>query len=159
MSNKYEENLKVYEEDIKRREEEIIQLKKCVEELKRKEIEGTVLIPEYRGKYWYVSTDECRVYRTFWRNFGDMYKTKEEAEFELERMNVLGELKKFSCKFRKGESNYYIFLNCNTNELGIVVSDCYISLDIYFESNAKAREAIKEIGEDRIKKYLFEVKE
>ena len=120
--------------------------------------------PEYNGNYWYFCTDTCRVFNTFWGpthvhenrlNIGNMYKTKEEAEFELERMNVLGELKKFSRKFRKDELNYYIYLNCNTNELGTVLSDNRERFNVYFESYEKAKEAIEVVGEDRIKKYLF----
>lgn len=132
----------------------IEELYRQIEELRDMEIEEDGFWkPKYNGNYWYFSTDTCRVFNTFWGpthvhenrlNVGNMYKTKEEAEFQLERMNVLGELKKFSCKFRNGESNHYIFLNCNTNELGIVVSDAYISLNVYFESNARRKKLLRQ---------------
>ena len=165
---KYEESLKVYEECMKKQEEEIKQLKKCIKEIKKKEIEGSIWKPEFGGEYWMVSIGECRVFRAFWKNsnihekrfnMGNVYRTQEEAEFQLERMKVLEELKKFSCKYRKGELNYYIYLNSNTNELGVILSDIYMRFDFYFESYEKAEEAIKEVGEDKIKKYLFEVEE
>ena len=165
---KYEDGLKVCEECMKKQEEEIKHLKKCIKELKDKESEDSIWIPEYREEYWMVFIGECRVYRAFWRNsdidkkrlnVGNVHKTQEEAMFKLEKMKVLEELKKFSCKYRKGELNYYISLNSNTNELLISLSYIYMRFDFYFESYEKAKEAIEEVGEDRIKKYLFEVEE
>lgn len=122
--------------------------------------------PGYGKDYWYVSTDSYRVFKTSWGpthvhenrlNVGNMYKTKEEAEFQLEKMNVLGELKKFSCKFRKDKPNYYIYLDYNTDELVTLLSDNRVRISVYFESNTKAKEAIESVGEDRIKKHLFDV--
>lgn len=53
------------------------------------------------------------------------------------------------------------FLNyCNTksNDLGIMdVSKRKITGQVYFTSEKIAENAIKDIGEDRIKKYLFEI--
>ena len=164
--NKLECTISRYEDKIRKNEEDIKKLKKSVNEIKGKESEGSIWRPRYGEDYWFISTDECKVYKTYWRNFdthekrfkmGNVYETQEEAEFQLEKMNVLGELKKFSYKYRKGELNYYIYLNSNTNELGIVLSDIYMRFDFYFESYEKANEAIEVVGEDRIKKYLFEV--
>lgn len=157
-------NKKEYEEKL---ECLIIQAEifnKQIEELKNVKIdEDKVWKPKHRENYWYIdSFGEVHVDRwlcfggdEFRYSVGNVFKTKEEAEFEAERLEVLTELKKFSRKFRKGELNYYISLNSKTNELGIYVSDYYIGLDVYFESYEKANEAIESVGEDRIKKYLF----
>lgn len=149
-------------------DKELEDIKKRIEKLEHVEVEeDEVWKPKHRENYWYIdSFGEVHVDRwlffggdEFRYSVGNVFKTKEEAEFKAERLEVLAELKKFSCKFRKGELNYYIFLDCNTNELEIFVSDVYISLNVYFESEDRAREAVKSVGEDRIKKYLFEVEE
>ena len=166
---KYEESLKVYEECMKKQEEEIKQLKKCIKELKGKESEGSVWIPEYGEKYWNVSIGECRVFRAFWRNsdidkkrlnVGNVYKTQEEARFQLEKLNVLGELKQFSREFKYENSNFCLHYNVQNNEF-VYHNITYIKTQgtLYFESEEILKQAIKKVGEDRIKKYLFEVEE
>ena len=117
--------------------------------------------------YWYIDSFGTVKDET-WHKFigddfrfdiGNVFKTEEEAIFEVGRLKVIAELKKFSCKFRNDELNYYIFIDYKTNNLETILSDNYMRFDFYFESNEKAKEAIEKVGEDRIKKYLFGIEE
>ena len=94
------------------------------------------------------------------------FKKEEEAEFALEKYKVYLELKNFADEnnggpiewYNSNVENYYIYLGHDDNTL--CVGDCYICQDIgqiYFSSEELAKQAIKTVGEDRIKKYLFGV--
>lgn len=159
-------NKKEYEEKLEYLITQAEIFNKQIEELKNVKIEeDSVWKPKYNGDYWYIDI-YCGVLKSIWKDTdadnlmllcGNIFKTGEEAKFEAERLKVVAELKKFSRKFRKGELNYYISLNSKTNELGVTLSDIYTRFDFYFNSYEKANEAIKSVGEDRIKKYLFSI--
>ncbi len=100
---------------------------------------------------------------------GNCFKTKEEAEFAIERLKVIADLKRFALEhngeeidWRKNEqTKYCLCFEHDVNRVGI--NSFYIvqhsSEQIYFTSETTAQQAIKEIGEERIKKYYFEVEE
>lgn len=159
-----------YEAKLNKYEEEIEELKKCIKELKNEEIEEDGAKPKLYDEYWFIDTFG-EVHRDFWNyfygdvyrfNIGNLFKTEEEAKFEVEKLKVLAELKQFSKDFKFGAYNYYLSL--------IMSSKCFyhnisydIELDrkaqgvIYFESEKIAREAVEAVGEERIKKYIFGV--
>ena len=95
--------------------------------------------------------------------FGNVFLTKEDAKFASKRLKVIAELKKYSKEFSDEEwSNaklpkYYISYNYGS---GLCVCASWIVKDskLYFESKEKAQEAIKWVGEDRVKKYYLGVK-
>lgn len=98
--------------------------------------------------------------------FGNYYNTKEEAEFVKQKQLVYQELKKYALEQNTGEIDwenylqikYFIYCNTKSNDLGIMdVSKRKITGQVYFTSEKIAENAIKYIGEDRIKKYLFEI--
>jgi len=91
---------------------------------------------------------------------GSAFKTLEEAEFELERRKVITELKKHSCRFKKGVEQYGITYNYDKSEVsfGYLNNVCDYAT-ICYESQETVQKAIKEVGEERIKKYLFGVEE
>ena len=95
---------------------------------------------------------------------GNCFKSREEAEFELERLKVLAEMRKFEePKDREWDGSvnhhWFIFYDLTLNAIAIDRLYCYKSSDIYFESQEVAEECIKAIGEDRIKKYYLGVME
>lgn len=98
---------------------------------------------------------------------GNCFKTKEEAEFALERQKVIMELKRFALEHNKEDIDwndskqrkYVLSYQHNKNIIFIDYYYNYQSCSIYFTSEEIAQTAIKEIGEERIKKYYFEVKE
>lgn len=97
---------------------------------------------------------------------GNCFKTREEAEFALEKQKVITELKRFALENNEceldwkdyGQKKYSIEYDC--------ANDCFINYkynfnvkrsDIYFSSEDIAKQAIEAVGEDRLKKYYFEV--
>lgn len=93
------------------------------------------------------------------RYLGNAFLTKEEAEFELERRKIEAIMRKYSRPFEDGKTNYFLVCNRDGKTTGI---DYYWSIDCgvpYFESEEIAQKVIDEIGEDRLKKYWFGVKE
>lgn len=96
---------------------------------------------------------------------GNCFKTKEEAEFALERQKVIMELKRFALEHNEKEIDWNdskqkkYFLSYQHDKNIIDYYYYYQSCSIYFTSIEIARAAIQEIGEERIKKYYFEVKE
>lgn len=106
----------------------------------------------------YISIDDERRFA-----IGNCFKTREEAEFESERLNVLTEMKKFAepedreWKNCIGHLSLYYDVSCGL--IRYYSQSLCKSNDIYFESTEKVKECIKAIGEDRIKKYYLRVKE
>lgn len=97
---------------------------------------------------------------------GNYFKTKEEAEFELQKRLVYQELKDYALAHNENDVDW---TNVNQLKWGIFYDNqskcldydywctrCYIG-QIHFYSEETAREAVKAVGEDRIKKYLFGV--
>lgn len=100
---------------------------------------------------------------------GNCFKTKEEAEFALEKQKVITKLKRFALEHNKEKIDwnnskkmkYYLYFNHEQNCI-MISYYCiyqYICEPIYFTSEKITQAAIKEIGEERLKKYYFEVKE
>lgn len=96
---------------------------------------------------------------------GNAFLTREEAEFEAERRKCEAILLKYGTRnfmsFRDINSHkYFIMYNSYRNGIGINFNQCDQSQGtIYFESVELAQKAIEEVGEDRLKKYIFNVKE
>lgn len=98
---------------------------------------------------------------------GNCFKTRGEAEFALERQKVITELKRFALEHNDKEIDWNnieqrkCFLSYQ-HDKNIIFIDFYYSVqiyNIYFTSEEIAQAAIKEIGEERLRKYYFEVKE
>ena len=93
------------------------------------------------------------------REVGNAFLTRKEAEFEKERRKIEAIIKKYSRPFKYEERNYYIEYQYDRDMLVISVYH-YINMGIpYFESEEIAQKVIDEIGEDRLIKHWFRVKE
>ena len=91
------------------------------------------------------------------REVGNVFLTREDAEFEQERRKIETIMKKYSRPFTKNKRNYYIYYDC---AFGAATIDIYHTVTDgvpYFESREIAQQVIDEIGEDRLKKYWFGV--
>ena len=100
--------------------------------------------------------------------FGNYFKTKEEAEFELNKRLVYQELKDYALEhnkmgidWKKSEQEKWVIsydnqFKCLRYRIRYILSDIG---QIYFSSCGIAQEAVEAIGEDRIKKYLFNINE
>ena len=90
---------------------------------------------------------------------GNCFLTKEEAESELERVKIEAEMVRLGGRrnFKLDGDNYGIFY-CEGVSVVLFHHSMYQGI-IYFDTRKEAEEAIKTIGEDRIKKYIFGVEE
>lgn len=90
---------------------------------------------------------------------GNCFETREEAKFEVERLKVITELKRFAKKHNEPivwdnrRTVHYIAYDYLEKKVCIYFTVDIKSNDIYFSSEELAQKAIKEIGEDRIRKY------
>ena len=93
--------------------------------------------------------------------FGNCFRTKDEAVFEMERLIVINEMKKFA----EPEDRVWDGINDHWSIYGSMPSKSifYSSFNskksncIYFESREKAEECLKTIGKDKIRKYYLGV--
>lgn len=143
----------------------IEELEKELAELKKLEKEKVMQYnPKIGDEYWFVNTVggtslaewEHDDFDKDVYEIGNTYRTKEEAEFVVEKIRTEAELRRFSKPFENGGSNYYILSDMNDNALTISNMGFYrCQGTIYFESEEKAEEAIRMVGEKRIEKYIF----
>mgnify|MGYP007127202148 CR=1 FL=1 len=156
---------KEYEEKLECLTTQVAIFNKQIEELKNTKIEeDNVWRPNYEEEYYYIDAN-ATVDRNYWidsyidedrLNIGNVFKTRKGAGLELGRLLVLNKLKKYSCEFRTDLENYYMYLDCKTNNLCYAFRVSRLQQgEVYFESEGMIRKAIKEVGEKDIKKYLF----
>ncbi len=107
---------------------------------------------------WYDDESDNGMY-----DIGNCFKTEEEAEFAAEAIKTYVALKRYAEEHNERKIafdgiNLNYVITYHTNEL-IVMSMRHVQniVDIYFSSEKIAKDAIMEIGENRIKKYLFGV--
>lgn len=138
--------------------------------------ESRVWKPKKIDQYYYINdfTDVCTDtwqeagadYKRF--KIGNVYKTREEVCFALERAKVKAELKRYALEHNDPEkeawdgNNFHFEIAC-----GYLSKECicvstntgpYRGESItYFTSKEIAEGAIKSVGKDRILKYLFGV--
>ena len=148
---------------IKELEKEIKELKKKIGENKKGR-----WIPEKGENYHIVGYGRSWQYENI-EGYSDkdifgahkVFRTEEEAEFELERQKVLRKMEEFEYHFTKEEwenadiEKCHLCFDVSMNEI-IIDFNCSIMRDIiYFESEDDARACIKDIGEKNLKKYYF----
>ncbi|MDY4561377.1 hypothetical protein [Peptostreptococcus porci] len=157
--------------DLNCKENEIVQdiVKDTIKELEEK-IKSSLeskkeWVPEI-GKLYYKINAYGEVVKSTFTNFsigrncldiGNAFRTKEEAQFELERRKIEAIMKKYSRSFEHEEENYYIFYAYSNKSICIssrIRTDDGIP---YFESKKMAQKVIDKIGEERLKKYWFRV--
>lgn len=119
--------------------------------------------------YSYINTISNIYYDTWngdaWdlrvRENGNIFLTKEEAEFELERRKCEAIMLKYGRRtFKYGKHNYFIVI---FDKKMIIEKSfnlhIYYQGTIYFDTEELTQKAIDEIGEERLKKYVFRVEE
>lgn len=100
-------------------------------------------------------------------DMGNCFKTKEEAEFALERLKVIAEMKRYIAEHDDVEldwndceqSKNYLVYNHYTFSIDYLSSSAIQSVekDLCASKGSILSGMLEEIGEDRIKKYYFEV--
>ena len=101
-------------------------------------------------------------YENNYREIGNCFLTKEEAETEVERRKI--EVKMLRLGGRRNikicNDNYYITYDHKTRNLAYLNRNWMHSQGIiFFDTYVDVDKAVKAIGEDRIKKYIFGVEE
>ena len=148
-------------------QDEIKVLKERIAELEEQAQEEQEF-PQDGDEYWYLDTTgdiynenwECFSFEKATLEIGNVFKTKEQAEFAVEKLKVEAELRKFSRPFEYGKFNYCLLFDIDGNNFRTdVTSYCPSQGAIYFESEEKAQEAVSAVGKERIKKYLFGVED
>lgn len=132
--------------------------------------------PKNKDLYWYISNEGeihswnfNKKFNTSSLNFGNCFQTKKQAKFMVEKLKVIHELEKFAFENNEKEIDWND-VNQTKYYLGMFQSDkiiavfstykwCYTPFNIYFTSEEIAEKAIETIGEERIKKYYFGVKD
>ncbi len=159
------EEIKLNMENLSKEERE--QLLKLVEKATRKE--SKVWKPKLDEIYYYVH-DTGYVSDNIWRmggdwlgrySLGNCFKTREEAEFALERQKVIVELERYALKYNDPTKEPTWELGYNRKEKAIhsiEYIDNFVS-SIRFTSSNLVDEAIETIGEDRLIKYYFGIQE
>lgn len=138
-----------------------------------KGLENSKREPKYDDTYFYIHADgdiyfDVNIESRFDENLfsiGNYFKTREEAEFEVERLKVLEELKKFSYEFSEEEwkdndiAKFSMYYDYDYSKIGIRNNTAWKHDLIYFKIREDAQKAIDKIGEERLKKYYFKVGE
>lgn len=135
--------------------------------------------PQVGESYWSIRP-WCGAFRTcyyhnkidrFALSMGLCFQTEEQAKFMVEKLRVIHELEKFAYENNEEETvmvfthllkaKYFFRMEIKSKKIQVVSSPTqeYLPFNIYFDSEEIARKAIETIGEDRIKKYYFGVKE
>ena len=148
-------------------QEELKALKQRIAELEE-QAKDEQEFPQDGDGYWYID-DYGYILNEKWDGLdfeefrleiGNVFKTKEQAVFALEKLKVEAELRKFSRPFEYGKFNYHLFFDIDGNSFRTdFTSYCPLQGAIYFESEEKAQEVVSAVGKERIKKYLFGVED
>lgn len=93
------------------------------------------------------------------RDAGNAFLTKEEAEFETERRKIKAIMRRYARPFVKDEANWIIEYQYQDKEIYAYWYGNYHAGAPCFESEEIAEKVIEEIGEDRLLKYWFGVKD
>lgn len=97
---------------------------------------------------------------------GNVFKTKDEAEEEIKRRKILAKWKQLSVESGEEDNpwdsnNGHHLVSFNVKEKLLRRSEVYNIhyCGIYFKTAKSLEDAIKEIGEENVKKYILGVKE
>lgn len=133
--------------------------------------------PKKGDKYYYIGSVgsifnyDCRedILDEAHLNIGNYFKTEEDAKHMVEKFKVIRELQKFANENNEekidwknfNQCKYKIFYDAEDGDLYVDYSiQCESEpFNIYFTSFKIAKKAIEAVGEDRIKKYYFDIEE
>lgn len=153
-------------------EEEREQLMKIIK--KSNGCKRKVWKPECDKNYWIING--FRVVNSSWDNdnvdyrryeIGNCFKTEKEAKFALEKLKVEAELRRFAeenneCEIDwtdRKQNKWLICYNYDSKNIDTGYDNTLRTHYIYFSSKEIAKQAIKHIGEERLKKYYFRIED
>lgn len=133
--------------------------------------------PEIGDLYYYIDAvdDTTQITKTLYDSaygllnysIGNCFRTKEEAEFALERLKVIAAMKRYIAEHDDVEFDwndceqpkYYLIYNHYTASIDYLSSSTIQSVkeDLCASKGFILLDMLEKIGEDRIKKYYFGV--
>lgn len=146
---------------IKELENKINELASEIERLKEEQENK----PTYGEDYWFVRYDNEVVSNIWYDDFidearytiGNVFRTKEEAEFRAEQLKVEAELRRFSRPFDENKNNFQLIYSHLSHKVAIDSCTYILLTNMHFPSEEIAQKAIETVDEERIKKYYFGV--
>lgn len=147
-------------------QDELKALKQRIAELENQAKEEQEF-PQDDDNYWYID-ETGEVLIESWDGLsseidmleiGNIYKTEDEAEFAVEKLKVEAELRKFSTPYKILSRNWLITEAKDGTIEALWSFRSKSQGTLYFESKEKVQQAIKSVGEERIKKYIFGVED
>lgn len=157
--------------ELEELKEQVAEIQKKIEELERTEQkEKSDKQGIKKGESYYSVSTFGRVDINIWNehkldkdalSIGNVFKTKQEVEFEIERKKILTEMSKFSFEpdwDNSEQRKHFICFNYPKDEIFIGYTINYGYALCYFETKDDIKECIKVVGKDRIKKYYFGIK-
>jgi len=153
--------------ELEELKEQVTEIQKKIEELERKEHEEENKQIFKEDDIYYSVNSYGEILKNTWEenkydkgalSILNCFKTKEEAEFELERKKVIAEMKKFAFEpdFDNDEQPKYMIFYNNGIKISWIFNDNYGY--IYFKTREICEECIKSVGVERIEKYYFGIK-
>lgn len=154
-------------------DEEREQLLKLVEKSNSKK--GKVWKPEDNEFYYYINSVGTVIQTQYssqyvgnnkYYELGNCFKTREEAEFAAEKQKLITEIKRYITENDLEELDWenchqcklYIYYDFDERMFNVDYQYCGRNMNtIYFSDKLAWKKMISDIGEDRIKRYLFEV--
>lgn len=107
----------------------------------------------------YRDTENVKAVDNARYDIGNYFQTKEEAEFEAERLKVVTELREWATPISEfnwndaAEKKYVILLELD--EVKVDSFALYQISDLFFKTKEQAESAIRTVGKERILKYYF----
>lgn len=153
------------EQQLQEQQSKLTDLQAEIEKLKQAEQNGNQWEPKDNETYWLINSSG-EIVHNYWKDYsferfrlsiGNVFRTEEEAEFEVERRKVYTELKKYSREYIDNEDNYYMYYDVGNDDISYDYEWTVKRTTLYFPSEEIARKAVATVGGDRVKKYYFEV--
>ena len=155
--------------EIKECEERLAKLR---EEMNKPEYGGKRWKPKRGEKYYFICESGDLRYTWYKGDYidkkmfliGNRFKTKEEAEFAVERLKVIAELSDFAegneAVWDGDTGHWQIFYTFFAPLQHLTCEECYTrkSEGLYFPSKEAAEAAVEAVGRERVKKYYLGVK-
>ncbi len=94
--------------------------------------------------------------------FNNAFQTAEEAEYMVEKIKIINKLRELSnTRSIYNQEKFIIYYNFQENKVscGEINYMKVTPFEVYFKTREDCENAVKEIGEDNLKKYYFDIAE
>ena len=123
-------------------------------------------------KYYYISNTGSILYYMYDEDvtnkaiisIGNCFETKEDAQHMLQKIRIINQLQELSNNSFEGNTEtkkWFVVYDCDCQKIGYnyMYTNKIAPFNIYFATQKDCENAVKEIGEDNLKKYYFDVED